>query len=380
MFYYVDESGNTGQHLFDEAQPMLYYGVLGCRYDLDTKAEPLLAELRAELGVDRIHANQLGVGRLTPIAKRLIDFSKKDGIRFSLFKVKKRDHAVITFFDQVFDSGLNEAVAWQHYWTPLRYALLLKVAYLFDEELAKRAWSARREQNQQRCDDELVRLCHDLNDRLVRLPDARSRELIGGALSWAMANPRKIDFGTDNRESALQISPNLIGFQQVLHGISVQSLGMGRKVKRIIVDRQTEFNTAQGELAEIYQKLRGHKTEMGPGMPTFDYSHIPDVPPTFKAGDDSAGLELVDVTLWIAKRLAEKKPLSPELEMLFQVQTRRGITDEVSLDAIDHRWRHLAYLPVPEKPIPAELEKLLNEGEEKRRAAVAGLAPALADK
>lgn len=230
LYYYVDESGNTGLNLFDEVQPMLYYGVMGCRYDLDVKAEPLLKTLRAELGVDRLHANQLGVGRLTPIARRLTDFSKKDGIRFSLFTIKKRDHALITFFDQVFDSGLNNAISWQHYWTPLRYALLFKVVHLFDEDLAKRAWAARREQNPRRCDEELIKLCRDLRDRIHWLPDARSRELVGGALTWAIANPRAINFGSSNRESTLQISPNLIGFQQVLQGISVQSLGMGRKV------------------------------------------------------------------------------------------------------------------------------------------------------
>lgn len=139
------------------------------------------------------------------------------------------------------------------------------------------------------------------------------------------------------------------------------------------MDRQTEFNAAQGELAEIYQKLREHKTEMGPGMPTFDYSNIPEVPPTFKAGDQSAGLELVDVTLWVAKRIAEKKPISPELEELYRVQTRYGITDEVSLDALDKRWRHLLFLPPPTKPLPSELVEVLEREEQKRKDALEGL-------
>ncbi|WP_146076443.1 hypothetical protein [Rhizobium grahamii] len=57
-------------------------------------------------------------------------------------------------------------------------------------------------------------------------------------------------------------------------------------------------------------------------MPKFDYSLMPEVPPTFTPGDASAGLELV--TLWIAKRLEERKPLSPELEQLFWTQAKRG--------------------------------------------------------
>ncbi|MCU9850493.1 hypothetical protein OEZ60_21135 [Defluviimonas sp. WL0024] len=63
-------------------------------------------------------------------------FALKRDVQFSLYKVVKPDHAIITFFDQVFDAGLNEAVRWDHYWTPLRYAVVVKVAHLFDEETA----------------------------------------------------------------------------------------------------------------------------------------------------------------------------------------------------------------------------------------------------
>jgi hypothetical protein len=99
----------------------------------------------------------------------------------------------------------------------------------------------------------------------------------------------------------------------------------------------------RARVSDWYQKLRGHKADMGPGMPTFDYSHMPEVPPTFTPGDASAGLELVDTTLWIAKRIQENKPISPELYELFGMQAKRGLTDEVSLAGLDKRWRHLLY-------------------------------------
>ena len=38
MYFYVDESGHTGPNLFDAAQPMLYYGVLSSRVNLDVVA------------------------------------------------------------------------------------------------------------------------------------------------------------------------------------------------------------------------------------------------------------------------------------------------------------------------------------------------------
>lgn len=77
LYYFIDESGNTGLNIFDPAQPTLYYGVLGCHANLDVIADPLLRELREDLGVKRIHANELGVGRLTKIADKLTAFSKK---------------------------------------------------------------------------------------------------------------------------------------------------------------------------------------------------------------------------------------------------------------------------------------------------------------
>ncbi|WP_246777000.1 hypothetical protein [Microvirga sp. VF16] len=155
----------------------------------------------------------------------------------------------------------------------------------------------------------LTKLCNDLLPRVTTLPDARSRELVSGALRWAAANPHEISYGVGNYDSALQISPNLVGFQQVLQTIALHSSARKKQVRRITVDRQTEFNRAQGELAEFYRRLRGHKGDLGPGMPTFDYSHMPEVAPTFASGDSSAGLEMVDITLWIAKRLQEEKSL-----------------------------------------------------------------------
>lgn len=273
MYCFIDENGNTGLELFDPNQPILYYGLLTAQANLDVVAEPLLKELRQILGVKRIHANELGVGRLTTIAEKLVRFSKKNDLRFSLLKVTKPDHAIICFFDQVFDSGMNKAVPWHHYFTPLRYILVFKVAHLFDEALAKDAWKARRERNTARAAQMLTKLCHDLLARVDRLPDARSRELVSGALGWAAQNPHEISYGVGNYDSALQISPNLIGFQQVLHTIAIQSSARGQVVRKITVDRQTEFNGAQGELAGWYKNLRGHTTTMSPGMPTFDFAN-----------------------------------------------------------------------------------------------------------
>jgi len=370
MYCYVDESGNTGANLFDPDQPVLYYGLITSKTNLDVTAEPLLRAARAKLNVERLHANELGVRRLSEIALSLGRFALKRDVRFSLYKVVKPDHAVVTFFDQVFDAGLNDAVPWHHYWTPLRYILVFKVAHLFDEETAKAAWAARQETNPARAAEALRTICAILQERLHRLPDARSRELISGALTWAAANPFEISYGSGNKDSVLQISPNLVGFQQVLQYIAIQAQKQSRPVRQIIVDRQTQFNRAQGELADFYRRMRGHEQSMGPGMPEMDMTNMPEIPPTFRPGDESAGLELVDIVLWVAKRNAEGKPLSAELAEMFNAFAKRGGTDEVSLHGLERRWSFLLDLPDPEGPLPDDLTARIAKWEADRRKAV----------
>ena len=181
MYFYVDESGHTGNHLFDPDQPMLYYGVLSSLVNLDLVARTRLAALRQRLCVPRLHANELGNRGLSAIAADLAALQKAFQIRFDLYRVAKPDHAIISFFDQVFDVGMNPAITWSGYWTPIRYVVLLKVASLFNEDLARLAWEARIDVNAARAQATLRTVCQGLLLRVDRLPDARSRELIGDA-------------------------------------------------------------------------------------------------------------------------------------------------------------------------------------------------------
>ena len=371
MYFYVDESGNTGNHLFDGNQPFLYYGLLCCRKNLDVVAEPMLRALRKELGVNRLHANQLGAGRLIEVAKAFTRFQKKNDVRFNFYKVTKQDHAVISFFDQVFDSGLNDAVTWHDYWTPMRYVLLLKVAHLFDEELRQEAWNARLLQSKVDCSNALMGLCNKLRERVTHLPDKRSQEIIDGALHWCIHNTDIIDYGASNQESALQISPNLVGFQQVLQGIAMRTSAASRPARSIVVDRQNEFNNAQQFLAEIYRRLRAaDSVEMPAGMPQHDWSQMPEIDIEFRAGDESAGLEMVDIYLWIMKRIEEERDLPIELKLLLHGQRHRGIRDEVSLAGIDKRYRFLLDLPEPDPDKAEHGRAILKKAEDGRLKAL----------
>ena len=366
QFFYVDESGHTGTNLFDANQPFLYYGIISARVNLDVLAKPYIEKARARHGVERLHANELGMGGLVECAGPLCGLQKKYKPTFDMYRVAKADHAIISFFDQVFDQGLNPAMTWSGYWTPMRYVLLLKLASLFDEDLAQRAWGARIERNDATAHPQLAAVCNELLTRVAQLPDARSRQLMGDTLDWAANNPDKLQYNCTSKKDVLMISPNLIGFQTVLHGIA-RRLGNPKAKASIVVDQQSQFNKPQKSLAEFYASVRALPWMTGPGLPEMKLANIPTSPLQFKSGKDSYGLELVDVYLWIFKQLAEKDSGAPELFPLVKAQLNRGRTDDISINAIGARWQRW-FEELPE-PTPEEMRKgkELSEMDEQRR-------------
>lgn len=347
MHFYVDETGHTGPNLFDRTQPVLSYGVLSSANDLDKVAEAELASLRNKLGVKRLHAAELGMYRLDDVVDTLLVLQKKHRIRFDIWQVVKRDHAIISFFDQVFDQGLNPVVPWTAYWTPLRYPLLLNLSILFDDELAEKAWRARLEAHDERSSSLFSEVCGELLQRVHILGDARSVELITDALSWAMTNYDELGYNCKTNKEKLQIMPNMIGFQSVLHGICAR-LGAPNRKADIIVDQQSQFNTTQRELNEFYYQIREQPWELGPGLPVMDMKNMPAEPLAFQSGTKSAGLELVDIYLWTFKRYMEQKDLTRPLSRLVYTNLRTARTDSVSLQSVAKRFKEFfEKLPEP---------------------------------
>jgi hypothetical protein len=339
MYFYIDESGNTGPNLFDANQPVLSYGILSARVNIDALAEPFVAPLRKRLGVERLHANELGMGRLASIGDELSAVQKKLDLRFDVCFLEKIDHAYFQFFDQLFDQGSNKAVPWIAYWTPLRYVTLLHARSLFDEPLLKRAWEIRIDRNAQRATANFVALCRDLKERLNRIADERVRQITHDALAWAIADPASISYNVADTSQQLWVSPNLVGFQSVLSMIAIRLRKADVKARQITVDQQLQYNNEQRSLSDYYARARSvGKLRLGPEMPELDFRHMPTTPIRFASSKTSAGLELVDVYLWIMKRVHNGHPLASQLHPIFERVLRRGRYDDLSLDSIQRRW------------------------------------------
>lgn len=370
MHFYIDESGQTGTNLFDPSQPRLYYGTLSCEHDLDSVAKMAVMQMKKIVGEYRLHATDLGVEKVVKLIPALMLIQDRVDPILDIYTVEKQDHAIISFFDQVFDSGLNEAVPATSYWTPLRYLLLLKVSYLFDEQTQALAWEARIQKDDVEATRKLVDVCAILNSRIKYLPDTRSQELIGDALYWAMKNPSEICYNCASDEDILDIAPNMIGFQFVLAGISSR-ISDASHITRVIVDKQSQFNKAQSSLAKHYSKMRGLDPFFGVGMPTMNFKNMPTAPLEFRSSRRSPGLELADIYLWVLKRYMEGEYLPAQFDPLIESQLGRAVTNQLSLTAIEQRWkRFYAELPEPTEEEMRRGQELHDLLENRRREAI----------
>jgi len=314
MYCYVDESGHTGANLFDPAQPTLFYGLLSASVNLDIVAARDARRMRDRMGVDRLHATELGVAGLGRIAPLLIGLHRRYAFRFDLFAVQKPVHAIICFFDQVFDSGVNPAVAWHHYWTPLRFVLLLKVASLFDESLARAVWEVRINLDGAAANRSMIHCCEALLSRVSSLPDQRSREVVTQGLQWAARHPTEILYNTPTSADAKSVMPNVVGFQSVLTRIAARRRALGVRRVSVVIDRQSQFNSAQKSLAAGYSRASGLHVPMGPGMPIVDLRGMANLDVKIRSSEQSVGLELTDSFLWLYRRILLKQILPDELD------------------------------------------------------------------
>jgi hypothetical protein len=354
VFFHVDESGNSGNNLFDRNQPVLSYGVLSSRTNVDVLATREHATILRRLGQDSIHANELGAGRILSIIKDLASLHYKFDFHFDYYFIHKDSYAVAMLFDAIFDAGLNEAVKWDWYWTPLRFPMVAAIQTLVDGDLLKEGWDLRLTPRK-RIEREEARIVSLLTTLLERLDmathiDKRMREIIRNGLLFGIKNPLKLDFGTD---IAKAMSPNSVGFQFVLSSIANRLKATKRKALKITLDRQSEFNPAQiqtySNRSQISAALRksprdrdwylGHPLHEGVRDDAKNLiTHFPEEKVTVTTSAESFGLQLVDVYLWIVSRALTSGNVPDELRLFARMLLDPARVDGISIAAMMARF------------------------------------------
>lgn len=362
MFFHIDETGNSGNNLFDINQPVLSYGVLSSRLNVDVLGAESHARMMRRLGTTSLHANELGVQGLAQVAGDLNDMQSRFDFRFDYYFIHKPSFAVVAFHNAVFDAGINDAMKWDWYWTPLRFPLIAALDYVLDEEMRRESWRLCliRREHKERESESISRLLSNVLTRVERSDiDKRMKEVISDAVRFGIAHPVEMDFGIFEKNA---LAPNSIGFQFVLGALADRQKRSGRKTLGITVDRQSQFNVAQHRTFEFHSKLaeyfRGKQGERDRYLrhPLFEgiregtmnmMAHFPEQQLRISESGKSIGLQLADTYLWIASRVMNGKEVPHELVPVLDVIFSKGHIDGISIQAMMRRWSEF------EKKLPA---------------------------
>lgn len=387
MFFHIDESGNTGNNIFDRTQPRLSYGLLSSRKNVDVLGVKYFKEICGSLGVTSLHANELGVGKLTKIAPRLFQLHNKMGFNFDFYYIDKITFALVAFFEAVFDQGLNKAVKWDWYWTPLRFPFILELFRLFDNELLAKSWRLCIDRSIEKKEQDIVDLLYRLRDRVDFIKyDPRYAEMLKDALSYGLKYPLELDFGMKKKNL---LSPNSVCFQFICIGISriLRSNNYPRN-NRITVDRQSQYNNVQEFTLGFFQALsnvraNANNTERDYYLKHPIYEHLtkddillkgmPEESMNVSCSSDSIGLQITDIYLWLANKMVDGSQLSEELLKLGKKVTAHSFVDGISEERIIDRWNNFEKKLPQIHELSQECIKVNNEMIERHRDFVKNL-------
>lgn len=80
LHIYIDETGNTGDNIFDLAQPYFINGVLISDGYFNKKYGRLIKKFAENIGVNELHGNELGLGRIEIIAEDMTRILEEEDI------------------------------------------------------------------------------------------------------------------------------------------------------------------------------------------------------------------------------------------------------------------------------------------------------------
>lgn len=339
MYAYVDETGNTGNRVFDPQQPLFITAATITRGNFDLLRAADLKRISTKLGVNALHARELGVGRIEDIADDLRSVIKGAEASFFLSRVEKAYLAASKIFDTYFDPHDNKAVSWQAYNVrPLRLMLTFKIsAFVLTEQIAEKFFKGIVNSREAVTREKFLSSARDMLEQVDRIPDSRSREIVRSGLEWALENPESFSIHIRDKLNRNMHSPNFVAFTNLLQGLDDVSRRWKRKVREIVHDRQTEFERTFATWHEIVSDVRLIDEKpirwFGEDI-AFSLGRTPGSQLRLATEESSAGLQVTDVVLWLFKRTLEGKEIGPRSARLLNRVFQRGYQNDFSFKGV----------------------------------------------
>ena len=333
MYAFVDETGNTGKNLFDKAQPDFFTGALVTKSNFDVLHSRTLREICQRNGFDSLHSAVLGIEPIEQAAPEILSLLRSVDGRFVISRVEKKYLLATKVFDTFFDSGENPAASWHVYnFRFLKLVLSFKVATLLTEQISREFWAmlmARTEKDARR---RIPAICDSILSRVPLLSDQRSRDLVTEALSWSRRHPEALDIFINRRQAKNGHMPNMVAFANLLDGLEHLSKRWKRPLKKILHDRQSQFERSLAEWHRMFSTASDEPIHR-PGESvvlqkvagsTFEVS----------ASDNSPGIQVADLALWIFRQFLLRKPVPKGVLAILEYMFRKGYFNDFSFNGV----------------------------------------------
>ena len=333
MYAFVDETGNTGKNLFDKAQPDFFTGALVTKSNFDVLHSRTLREICQRNGFDSLHSAVLGIEPIEQAAPEILSLLRSVDGRFVISRVEKKYLLATKVFDTFFDSGENPAASWHVYnFRFLKLVLSFKVATLLTEQISREFWAmlmARTEKDARR---RIPAICDSILARVPLLSDQRSRDLVTEALSWSRRHPEALDIFINRRQAKNGHMPNMVAFANLLDGLEHLSKRWKRPLKKILHDRQSQFERSLAEWHRMFSTASDEPIHR-PGESvvlqkvagsTFEVS----------ASDNSPGIQVADLALWIFRQFLLRKPVPKGVLAILEYMFRKGYFNDFSFNGV----------------------------------------------
>jgi len=356
MFIYADESGHSGRYIFNE--PAYYFqGAIISDVDPEPVLYPLAEKYRQELGVERLHANELKPILVERIAASFLYLLDTVNWVFHLTAIEKPYLAVTKFVDSIFDSYENQAVPWLWYNHELfRHTLCCLFDTVLTEQKKREFWEAYLK------DDyggivSIVEWAMNVLDTYSL--DRRLGEVVRGGLSFALKYPEEITLmASKNRKSYKGHTPNMVAFSSLIHAVHQFCKDNGVSPRAFVHDPQSEFGSTMKEYHDIFSKVRATRSDNGlPAEPEevdYDLGRFSLTPSKYVTS-----LQAVDLFIWLSQRADRIE--SPGLARSLSDKTDPFYISRASSELIVFGWHYkLSTTPLTHDQIE-EASKLVAE-------------------
>jgi uncharacterized protein DUF3800 len=356
LFAFVDETGNTGSNVFDEAQPDFFTGALITKSNFDVLHKKTLRAICQKHGFRSLHASVLGFGPIEKIAPDLLNLLKKVDARFFVSRVEKRYLVATKLYDTFFDSGENPAANWNAYNVRvMKLTLCFKLATILTDEIEREFWAMLMARNEKQARAKIPGICDAILENVHMLIDQRSREVVTQTLMWSRDHPEALDIFIAGRQAKNGHMPNMVAFTGLLDGLEGFSKRWNRPLRKIVHDRQSQFEGSLKEWHRMFSNASGEPIHR-PGE-TMVMRKVPGSTFEISSSDESAGIQVADLSLWLFRQFLAGKALPGGSAAILNYVFKKGYQQDFSFrgvgDQVDRQLREIMAKDIPNEAMEA---------------------------